>query len=94
MPAKINNFIDRFSDGNSVISAYIRKNYEDLPKIDNVDKIDVANINKAAQSGENKLRQMFNKKPLQEPAKKEVQFSKEPTNRFTVVSKHSDEDIE
>lgn len=51
MPAKINNFIDRLDDGNSVISAYIRKNYDDLPKIDNVDKIDVVNTNKAAQAG-------------------------------------------
>jgi hypothetical protein len=58
---KLNNFIQQLDDGNSVIRAYIKNNYEELPKVDRVDMIDVPTATKADQAAEDKLRSMFNK---------------------------------
>lgn len=37
---RLNNYIDTLDDGNSVIKAYIKNNYEELPKVDRVDQIE------------------------------------------------------
>jgi hypothetical protein len=45
---------------NSVISAYIKNNYLDLPKVDRIDVLD-ENIPQNSHVAEDKLRKLFNK---------------------------------
>lgn len=61
-PPKLNNFISSLDDGNSVIKAYMKNNYEELPQVDRIDDITVPNQTKVSQLAEGRLRAMFNKK--------------------------------
>lgn len=86
-PPKLNNFINGLDDGNSVIKAYIKNNYEELPKVDRIDDIVTSNATKkTSQLAEDRLRSMFHKKarstkeePTTQASKPQTQASIRPT---------------
>lgn len=73
---------------NTVISAYIKNNFMDLPKIDRIDVLD-ENVSQNAHIAEDKLRKMFNKTAIKRAAPQQPQISIQPITSKSRLSDSS-----